>query len=837
MPVSLIALSDLHLGYDCCVLNDPSVQDRVVGEIADLCSGAADRLILNGDCFEACVPKDAGTHDPAGFSPLMASTARSFLQKFTSKIKTTSLVLLWGNHDYTMWSRLATSCGTPTFTNNQKGDILLQHDGCILPGAESFLADVIGPASSNFQRIRSAYPNYVLGKNWPYLVFHHGHLLDKLILGWLPDIDYLALKVLIGAGMPKVDQEMDMFALHNATEAFISAMWKFNSKPRAEEWAILRRTEKVHKCPYYPISDADSGIVGDEVQGNQLGEQAQWYVETLMVTTLSAKADSFSDQSRVALEIRWPHPGQESACENVSRRVLVSMQGQPAVRTGVPSFGQCLGHYGATPGAFLGSPCRIHNHNFRAGSFGLAAEDVHETGPAGVGDCAGERVVLEHVGHAQAFHADHAVQPDQFQSYLVVMLVPQVTDAGVQNADTVRCLSSVAPALLLSRGRALQSAQRGKLGLEITRVFHAGGAVACGEEGFEPNVDAHGRQRAWWYHNVSQVAGQDYEPLVRLALETSHLDHALDWTVDLRADYANVLNSQAITVETDAVAVGRKLDAVKVITALEAWKARRLVALLAASEEVLIALVQAAQRGLSRREVDARLVRVRRSQLLELVGLRVVVEAQLARLVGEFALFESSVVEPPVCLQADPQLAHLVGAGIETKLEGPAHLLALLPFSVPSHACLGNGSARPRVVAATPQRRQPRTQRRKLGTQVVRRAALEAVHDLGHRTCGIQFKEQMHVVGHDFECVDRGVQFSGDLSQQLNQSLFYRSNKHRSPVLRTPYQVKLQGKDSTRVFGVSLDHMSIIHSPDTKSTTEGDGLPLPAKVGSPRPVN
>lgn len=283
MPVSLIALSDLHLGYDCCVLNDPSVQDRVVGEIADLCSGAADRLILNGDCFEACVPKDAGTHDPAGFSPLMASTARSFLQKFTSKIKTTSLVLLWGNHDYTMWSRLATSCGTPTFTNNQKGDILLQHDGCILPGAESFLADVIGPASSNFQRIRSAYPNYVLGKNWPYLVFHHGHLLDKLILGWLPDIDYLALKVLIGAGMPKVDQEMDMFALHNATEAFISAMWKFNSKPRAEEWAILRRTEKVHKCPYYPISDADPGIVGNEVQGNQLGEQAQWYVETLMM--------------------------------------------------------------------------------------------------------------------------------------------------------------------------------------------------------------------------------------------------------------------------------------------------------------------------------------------------------------------------------------------------------------------------------------------------------------------------------------------------------------------------------------------------------------------------
>ena len=36
-----------------------------------------------------------------------------------------------------------------------------------------------------------------------------------------------------------------------------------------------------------------------------------------LVTTLSAKADSFSDQSRVALEIRWPRPGQESASKDI----------------------------------------------------------------------------------------------------------------------------------------------------------------------------------------------------------------------------------------------------------------------------------------------------------------------------------------------------------------------------------------------------------------------------------------------------------------------------------------------------------------------------------------
>ena len=187
------------------------------------------------------------------------------------------------------------------------------------------------------------------------------------------------------------------------------------------------------------------------------------------MTTLSAKADSFSDQSRVALEIRWPRPGQESACEDISRCVLVSVQGQPAVRTGVPSLGQFLGHDDATPGALLGCPARIHGHDLSAGSFSLAAEDVHEAGPAGVGDCTSQRVVLEHVGHAQAFHADQAVQPDEKQSSLVVMLVPQVANTGMQNTDSTRSLSAVAPALLLARGCALEAAQLGKLDLLIAR--------------------------------------------------------------------------------------------------------------------------------------------------------------------------------------------------------------------------------------------------------------------------------------------------------------------------------------------------------------------------------
>jgi hypothetical protein len=95
----------------------------------------------------------------------------------------------------------------------------------------------------------------------------------------------------------------------------------------------------------------------------------------------------------------------------------------------------------------------------------------------------------------------------------------------------------------------------------------------------------------------------------------------------------------------------------------------------------------------------------------------------------------------------------------------------------------------------------------------------------------------MHVVRHDFQSVNRGVQISGDLPEKLDQALFYRTNEHGSAVLWAPHQMKFQGEDSSSVFGVSLDHIFIIYTPNTKPTTERDGLPLPAKTGSPRPVN
>jgi len=285
MAAHFIALSDLHLGYDESVLNDPKAQENLANEMAVICGGQAGRLVLNGDCFEGCVPRDAGEHDRYGYPPSMATAARSFFEKVTERIKFESLILVWGNHDYAMWKRLAASCGVPVFTNNLKGDVLLQRDGEIIKGANSFIEDVIGPASKKFPRIRSAYPNYILGRYWPYLVFHHGHLLDDLVLGGHGDAAYLALRLLIGEGKPTVNigGEETIESIHKKTDAFIAAMWKFNSNVREEEWAIIRRGNEGKRCPSFPDEVASAWkIVTEEKQAEPLGRLAPWYINTLM---------------------------------------------------------------------------------------------------------------------------------------------------------------------------------------------------------------------------------------------------------------------------------------------------------------------------------------------------------------------------------------------------------------------------------------------------------------------------------------------------------------------------------------------------------------------------
>lgn len=273
-----IAVSDLHLGYDLSSLNSTTKHEAFADFIAGLCDGETDRLILNGDCFEGCVPLRVGDHDTFGFPTALSQISRSFFKALTAKVRIESLVWIPGNHDYTLWQRIAAACRVQPFTNDKPGNVLLQTNGSILPGSEAFLLDLLGIASSHIHRIRVAYPNYVLGRYYPYLVFHHGHLIDDLLLGKHPSSTYALLAVSCGAPHPQVDTENDesISSIHHKTEAFIESLWTFNSKTRAAEWAFLRRGSTAASCPYF----------GKTVQGEPLGSDfakyARWYASVLL---------------------------------------------------------------------------------------------------------------------------------------------------------------------------------------------------------------------------------------------------------------------------------------------------------------------------------------------------------------------------------------------------------------------------------------------------------------------------------------------------------------------------------------------------------------------------
>jgi hypothetical protein len=283
MPSHFVCVSDLHLGYDLSYLTDPASHDRVAAEIAEVAGGATRRLILNGDCLEACVPARTGEHDAAGFPAAMAEASRSFFTALLGKLSVEEIVIVWGNHDFCLWQRLAASCGVPVFTNDMADDVCLQSRGFILPGAESFLTDVLGPGVQAISKVTSAYPNYVLGRQWPFVVFHHGHLLDRMVLGWDDAVDYLALRALIGQGSAKVSPDGDdsMIDICRKTTPFVSAMWRYNSEARAAAWQFIRRFGGRQVCLYYPEGSAGSGVLGAEPQGSGLGNQAKWYLDAL----------------------------------------------------------------------------------------------------------------------------------------------------------------------------------------------------------------------------------------------------------------------------------------------------------------------------------------------------------------------------------------------------------------------------------------------------------------------------------------------------------------------------------------------------------------------------
>lgn len=393
-----------------------------------------------------------------------------------------------------------------------------------------------------------------------------------------------------------------------------------------------------------------------------------------MMTPL-AKASGFLGNGALPVDAHRPHPGLESASQDIPSRVLVSVQGQTAVRANVLTHAKFLVYVFAATAALLACSPRIHRHHSDTGTFGLVSQDRQEAAPCGVRDCPAEPVVPDHSANVQAFYRDQSIATDQVQRSFMMMIAPLVSDVGMKNTDNIHGFASIRAALLLAADSALGATQGREFLLEKARVLDDL-SVRSGEEVFEADVDTNSGQRARLNMHISEVAGQNDEPLVTFALERRRLDATFDGAVDLTADHADMLHAESVVVETDSVAVGWELDAIEAVPCFETRVSWSLSSLYS-PEERDERLVETAHRGLGRREVEARKVNVVAAQIFELCRLVDVPHGMPMLPVGVAALLQAEVVETSVRFEHYVEFALLIGVREETEFEGAAHLLFL----------------------------------------------------------------------------------------------------------------------------------------------------------------
>ena len=130
----------------------------------------------------------------------------------------------------------------------------------------------------------------------------------------------------------------------------------------------------------------------------------------------------------------------------------------------------------------------------------------------------------------------------------------------------------------------------------------------------------------------------------------------------------------------------------------------------------------------------------------------------------------------------------------------------LLVGDIPPNSLLRDCADAAHLVTAAPHAGQPRLEPRKFASQFVRREAFELRRNMRGSEARVGLDKQVNVVRHNFQRVNRGVQFLRFAIKQLPQSLLDGTNEYFESVLRTPDEVILE-----RVQGSDADSVAIVN--------------------------
>ena len=351
---------------------------------------------------------------------------------------------------------------------------------------------------------------------------------------------------------------------------------------------------------------------------------------------------------------------------------MIPVQRQTTVRTIVPANRQVFLDLLAAAAALLACAFGIDFHNRNTSFCSFVLEDAHERAPGGIRDRPGQPAVPQHPLDVEAFDSDQAICEDQTTGDLVMMLVANILDAGMNRLQTTGGFPSLAAALPFASDSAASATKRGQFLLKITRIGFAL-TVAGGKERFQAHVDADRWFPVIGKGNVGQFAGENDEPLVRFTLERGGLDRAFCGAMQLDADRADVVDAETVVVQQfDAVAVAAKGKAIETVPSLET-RVAGLGTFLDSAKKVGKGAIQSPQGFLSRGGVEPSEERVAGTLLGKPATLPDEGERSLLRLINGLPLLQRLIIQTAVRFEGDGQLALLVRSGPQSVTKGASH--------------------------------------------------------------------------------------------------------------------------------------------------------------------
>ncbi len=450
---------------------------------------------------------------------------------------------------------------------------------------------------------------------------------------------------------------------------------------------------------------------------------------------------------------------------------------------------QALWNDAPAPAACSGCVGRVHGENLNTSFFRFVFKDLSEQSKPRIVRGQGQVSVAVHKTEGKVLDSYKIILSDKCVADLVKSICPLIGYLLVQSGNLAVGFPLAAAPLDLPGSVTLKAAQFCEAFSQPAGIVDqfAGGES---HKAFQPNVNTD-LFSGWGtlYYSVRHFQHQADIPTLVDLLDNGVLDIRPIWNSPMiaLAHFAYVLDVEAhaamlILTQFAAIAIS-VFNTPETIAALEAWKAR-LLPRFQAAEESSKGLIQAAKHMLKARCVQlAKSVGTVVAQFSEMRPLRPRANPLARLLIGLYSLFQGSIVNQPGLPKQDFQALCLLWFRAKEVFIGAKHWLSrLLLFDVPLYGFLGDLADCANVVTPAPHARKTGAQLWILQTQPPRGISLEWVGETLRCFAWVALDKQVNVVGHDFQRLNRDVQFLRLLIKQGAQCFCNLAYPYLAPI-------------------------------------------------------